>query len=371
MLGRLLPAPGRTTPAGWPGCCPPSARSLGVPAAAATGRPSCSSSAPVAQRGGGAGRRPGLRAAAPAQRPRAVPARLLPAARRLAAGFPSTTATSMGTFGTGLPPGAHGLVGYEVLVPGRGPAAQRAVLGERPRPAALAAAADRVRAGGRRRGGGHPDRSRLLRRVGADQRGPARRPVHRRRRPWTPGSTPPSRPSARGDRSLVYLYWGELDKVGHVHGCQSWEWGDELEPIDRAMRRLVAGRARGHRRATSPPTTAWSTSRTRLRIDLAHEPSWRPGCGTSAASPGALQLYCEARRRPRRPRHVAGAAGGARLGPDAGRRRSRRAGSARSPRTCCERIGDVIVPMRDNFAVVDSRTARPELLRARSACTGR
>ena len=43
---------------------------------------------------------------------------LLPAARRLAAGFPSTTATSMGSFGTGLPPGAHGLVGYEVLVPG-------------------------------------------------------------------------------------------------------------------------------------------------------------------------------------------------------------------------------------------------------------
>ena len=43
---------------------------------------------------------------------------LLPSAYRLSAGFPSTTATSMGTFGTGLPPGAHGLVGYEVLVPG-------------------------------------------------------------------------------------------------------------------------------------------------------------------------------------------------------------------------------------------------------------
>jgi hypothetical protein len=43
---------------------------------------------------------------------------LLPSAYRLCAGFPSTTATSMGTFGTGLPPGAHGLVGYEVLVPG-------------------------------------------------------------------------------------------------------------------------------------------------------------------------------------------------------------------------------------------------------------
>jgi len=42
----------------------------------------------------------------------------LPAARRIECGFPTTTATSMGSFGTGLPPGAHGLVGYEVLVPG-------------------------------------------------------------------------------------------------------------------------------------------------------------------------------------------------------------------------------------------------------------
>ena len=36
----------------------------------------------------------------------------------MASGFPSTTATSMGTFGTGLAAGAHGLLGYEVLVPG-------------------------------------------------------------------------------------------------------------------------------------------------------------------------------------------------------------------------------------------------------------
>ena len=43
---------------------------------------------------------------------------LLPAAYRITAGFPATTATSMGTFGTGLPPGSHGLLGYEVLVPG-------------------------------------------------------------------------------------------------------------------------------------------------------------------------------------------------------------------------------------------------------------
>jgi hypothetical protein len=49
----------------------------------------------------------------------------LAAAYRLTCGFPSTTATSMGSFGTGLPPGAHGLVGYEVLVPGATPETDR------------------------------------------------------------------------------------------------------------------------------------------------------------------------------------------------------------------------------------------------------
>ena len=42
-----------------------------------------------------------------------------------------------------------------------------------------------------------------------------------------------------GARSC-YLYWGELDKVGHVHGCDSWQWGDELEAIDRELARLAA-----------------------------------------------------------------------------------------------------------------------------------
>ncbi|HSA51071.1 MAG TPA: alkaline phosphatase family protein [Yinghuangia sp.] len=38
--------------------------------------------------------------------------------RPLTAGFPATTATSLASFGTGLPPGAHGLLGYTVAIPG-------------------------------------------------------------------------------------------------------------------------------------------------------------------------------------------------------------------------------------------------------------
>src|SRR5258707_11798904 len=36
----------------------------------------------------------------------------------LTSGFPATTATSLGTIGTGRPPGQHGLLGYQVAVPG-------------------------------------------------------------------------------------------------------------------------------------------------------------------------------------------------------------------------------------------------------------
>src|SRR6266508_3597362 len=36
----------------------------------------------------------------------------------LTAGFPSTTASSLGSIGTGRPPAEHGLVGYTIALPG-------------------------------------------------------------------------------------------------------------------------------------------------------------------------------------------------------------------------------------------------------------
>ena len=38
--------------------------------------------------------------------------------RALTAGFPATTVTSLSSLGTGLPPGRHGMLGYQVAVPG-------------------------------------------------------------------------------------------------------------------------------------------------------------------------------------------------------------------------------------------------------------
>ena len=53
-------------------------------------------------------------------KPSAVAARRAHHQRRpqFTAGFPSTTAASIGSIGTGLPPGAHGILGYQVMIPG-------------------------------------------------------------------------------------------------------------------------------------------------------------------------------------------------------------------------------------------------------------
>ena len=33
--------------------------------------------------------------------------------------------------------------------------------------------------------------------------------------------------------ALVYLYWGDVDKIGHHEGVASWQWGEALTTLDR------------------------------------------------------------------------------------------------------------------------------------------
>ena len=284
---------------------------------------------------------------------------LLPAAHRLSAGFPSTTATSMGTFGTGLPPGAHGLVGYEVLVPGEDRLLNELSWDNGPDPRKWQPSGtvfERAVADGlavTRIGPGFFDGSGL---TNAALRGggfAAARSLEAR----VDAALTAVRASKR---ALVYLYWGELDKVGHVHGCQSWEWGDELELIDRSLSRLVAGVPSD----TSVHVTAdhgMVDAPHALRIDLAHDSELAGGVRHVGGEARSLQLYCEP-----------GAA------PDVlatwRERVAERAWIMSREEAVLQglfgavsahvlpRIGDIVVAMRDNFAIVDSRTARPALL---------
>jgi hypothetical protein len=284
---------------------------------------------------------------------------LLPAAYRLTAGFPSTTATSMGTFGTGLPPGSHGLLGYEVLVPGEDRLVNELSWEDGPDPlawqpeATVFEAAERDGVAVTRVGPAFFDGSGLTQ---AAVRGGR----------FAAADDLPARVDAavaavrRDPRSLVYLYWGDLDKVGHVHGCQSWEWGDELEAIDAELARLVR---------SVPADTAVLVTADHgmvdaphaLRIDLAHDPQLAAGVRHVGGEPRALQLYTE----PGAVEDVAATWQG-RVGERAWIRRRDEAVAEGwfgpvAPRNT-ERIGDLVVAMRDNFAIVDSRRARPQLL---------
>lgn len=275
-------------------------------------------------------------------------------------GFPSTTATSMGMLGTGLLPGTHGLVGLDILDPERGVLFSELAWDPEVDPRKWQPSStvfEQVAATGIdvvRIGPGYFDGSGLTeaalrggRFVAADSL-PAR----------VDAAVAAAR--ARGPR-LVYLYWGEVDKVGHVHGCESWQWGEQLTHVDEWIGRLVE--------RVGPDTLVVVTADHGMidvplheRVDVAYEPDLARGVRLVGGEPRAVHLYCED-----------GAAGDVlaawreRL---AGRMEllSRdeavRAGwfGPVEPRVL-PRIGDVVGAAIGATAVVDSRTARPEALR--------
>lgn len=283
----------------------------------------------------------------------------LPSARRLAAGFPSTTATSMGSFGTGTAPGEHGLVGYEVLIPGEDRLLNELSWHDGPVPEQwqpMETVFERVMRAGvdvTRVGPGYFDGSGLTRAALRGGRFVAAETLDER----VEATLTAVRASRR---ALVHLYWGDLDKIGHVHGCASWEWGDELSAVDRALARLVA---------SVPDDTAVHITADHgmvdaphaLRVDVAHDALLADGVRHVGGEFRAVQLYCE-------PGAVADvrAAWSSTLAERAwihSREEVVEAGwFGRVDPVNAPRIGDLVVAMRDNFAVVDSRTARPKLL---------
>ncbi|PRY62606.1 type I phosphodiesterase/nucleotide pyrophosphatase [Knoellia remsis] len=284
---------------------------------------------------------------------------LFDSGKRIVSGFPSTTPVSMGSFGTGLAPGAHGMVGFEVLVPGEdrllnelswedGPVPElwqpRATWFER----AAAAGVDVVRIGP-----GFFDGSGLTRAALRGGRFVAANSLEARVDATLAHVR--SQPAA-----LTYLYWGDLDKVGHVHGCESWQWGDELESIDRELARLADGLPSGcsltitadHGMVDVPMAN---------RLDLAHDGELADGIRHVGGEPRAPQLYCETGAL-----DDVLATWTARVGEFAWvmpREEAVGAGlfGAVAPEHVT-RIGDVVVAMRGPHAVVDSRHHRPELL---------
>lgn len=185
--------------------------------------------------------------------------------RPLTAGFPSTTATSLASVGTGLPPGAHGLSGYTCENPALGalmnqlrwqPWTDPHTWQPYPTVFQLADAAgihtcqvsaphfaqtpltEIALSGGTFHG----------RLSGEDRMDLAARQL------------------AAGDRSLVYTYYAEVDGKGHRYGVDSDAWRGQLMYVDRLAQRLAE---------QLPPRSALYITADHGMIDIPFDPDSR------------------------------------------------------------------------------------------------
>jgi Type I phosphodiesterase / nucleotide pyrophosphatase len=280
--------------------------------------------------------------------------------RPLTAGFPSTTATSLASVGTGLPPGAHGLTGYTALNPDTGELMNQ--LRWRPWTAPTVWQP-------------YPTVFQL-----ADAAGIATCQVSSPTFAHTPltkvalsGGTFLGRLTgeermdlaadrlAAADRTLVYTYYSELDAMGHRHGVDSDAWRGQLMMVDRLAQRLAD--------RLPPRSVLYVTADHGMidipfdeesRIDFDEDWELRAGVALLGGEGRARHVYA-----------VPGAAGdvlavwsevlGERMWV-AGREEAVAAGwfGPDPEQRVLGRIGDVVAAARDDMAVVATRTEQGE-----------
>ncbi|MFE4968481.1 alkaline phosphatase family protein [Streptomyces sp. NPDC056660] len=158
--------------------------------------------------------------------------------RPITAGYPATTATSLASVGTGLPPGAHGLPGYTVRNPATGelmnqlrwqPWTDPAAWQPYPTVFQLAAAA-----GVHSAQVSSPTFERTpLTKVALSGGTFHGRLTGEERMDFA------AEQLAAADRSLVYTYYAELDGAGHRYGVDSDTWRGQLMHVDRLVQRLA------------------------------------------------------------------------------------------------------------------------------------
>jgi hypothetical protein len=225
------------------------------------------------------------------EHPAAAPflSELAVAGRPLTAGFPATTVTSLASLGTGRPPGQHGLLGYQVAVPGQ----NRLLNGLRwdsrvdpltwqpgstifERAAAAGLGARRVAQGSLAGTGLSVAAMRGAQFLSAD----------------TVGALVAQGAAAlrRRGPALATVYHADLDSTGHVFGCSSDAWRYHLGHVDKLAEQLAG---------TLPPGTVLYVTAdhgmtdvaAQDRIDVDAEPALREGVALLGGDARARYVY--------------------------------------------------------------------------------
>jgi hypothetical protein len=279
--------------------------------------------------------------------------------------FPTTTAAALATLATGVPPGAHGMVGYSVR-----DSSNDRLFNELSGWDALvdpvdwqpvATVFEQLVASGLQAVAVGPARYRDSGFTHAVLRGATYRPAETIDARFAIAKAWLREPGPAG---LMYLYVPELDVIAHAKGWESGEWTTRLEAVDAAVRDLASAlRAVDGLLVTADhgvvdvPATS--------HILIGSDPELVDGIRFVGGEPRCLQLYFE-------PDLDAEAR-------EALTERWRESESARSwvvtraeaiaadwfgevTQDAAERIGDILVAARKNIAYYDERTAQPRSL---------
>jgi hypothetical protein len=205
-------------------------------------------------------------------------------------GVPSTTATSLTSLGTALPPGAHGVVGYTTRVPGtdqllnalhwdtavadpREWQPHETVFGRLAAAGATATVVNRrdFEASGLTTAG-----TRGAEFVGVDKVGERLAAVVA---------------ASRFGPSLTYMYDGDLDWTGHAYGVDSMQWRQELSMIDAEAEHLRDSLPE-EVRIVLVADHGMVDSPTGSRLDIEDHPELRDGVWLVGGEARFRQLYC-------------------------------------------------------------------------------
>jgi len=208
------------------------------------------------------------------------------------AGVPSTTATSLTSLGTGLTPGAHGVVGFTSRVPGSD-RLLNALFWDRdidpvqwqPHPTGfqrLAAAGVHVTTVNKRefrgsgltraaqRGGEWVDADRVGERIAGAVAAAAQQP------------------------SVTYLYDGDLDWTGHRYGVASAQWLQQLAIIDAEAEQLRDALPTHARLLVVADHGMVDAANDDHRVDLDEDPAYREGVVLLGGEARFRHVYCSA-----------------------------------------------------------------------------
>jgi hypothetical protein len=212
--------------------------------------------------------------------------------RPITAGFPATTVTSLSSLCTGLPPGQHGMLGYQVLVPWEG----RLLNGLRwdsrvdplrwqPHPTvyeravSAGVAAFHVAQGSFRGTGMTTALMRGAEYLAADSMGAL--------------AARAAAALAENGRALVSVYHGDLDGTGHVFGVGSDAWSKQLAHVDKLAEHLAG--------ELPPGTSLYVTGDHGMvdvgpedRVDVDAIAALRDGVAVLGGEPRARHVYTRA-----------------------------------------------------------------------------